>query len=118
MDAQIIQNGKSTDIAHSYQYKNLIIVDLARCKEGFVNYAILENIKNGVMFSPKYDSHTKYFKPPHLVVMANWWPEYWKMSMDRWLIYQLIDGVRYLVPQGDYPDQDMYQTWIPHDKSH
>ncbi len=103
MDAQVIQNGKSTDIAHAYQYKNIVILDLAKCKEGRVNYGIMENIKNGMMFSPKYDSHTKYFKPPHLVVMANWWPEYDKMSMDRWMIYEIHNGERYLVDQENYP---------------
>ena len=49
----------------------------------------MESFKNGRFFSPKYGSCLKRFKPPHVVVFANYMPDLEKLSMDRWDIMDL-----------------------------
>ena len=44
----------------------IVIFDLSRTQADKIDhvYSCIENLKNGIMFSPKYDSGTKIFKPP------------------------------------------------------
>lgn len=44
----------------------------------------METIKNGIMFSSKYDSTMKVYDHPHVVVMAHGLPDTSKLSQDRW----------------------------------
>jgi len=78
------ENGKSADIKYAYQGESIVIFDLARSQEDRVNYEVMESIKNGVLFSPKYTSKVKVFDPPHLIILANFLPDESKMSADRW----------------------------------
>lgn len=105
MDAQCIANGKTTDIAHAYEGRPIVILNLARHQMDFINYDVMEKIKDGLMWSPKYESTTKYFKAPHLIVMANQWPALHKVSLDRWKISILKEGVMTLVEQEDWQEQ-------------
>lgn len=102
MDAQCLANGKSSDIAHAYEGKRIVILNLARHQMGFINYDIMEKIKDGQIWSPKYESTTKYFESPHLVVMANQWPDLHKVSLDRWKVYTLNEGTLTLVDEEDW----------------
>ncbi len=54
-----------------------------------MRYSGLPQSKNGVLFSPKYESGQKIFKPPHVFVFANYEPDQTKLSADRWNIVQL-----------------------------
>lgn len=88
-NAFYIQNGKNADIAYAYDSQEVIVFDLTRSQEERVNYSIIESFKNGVLFSPKYESITKMFKPCKVVVMANFYPDQTKLSSDRWDIMEL-----------------------------
>ncbi len=78
-------NGKSADIAHAYNGEEIVVFDLSRCIEGRFNYGICEDLKNGMLFSGKYNSRSKiYATPPRILVLANWMPDKAKFSADRW----------------------------------
>lgn len=57
--AQIKHNAQTKDLAHAYDGSPIIVMDYTRDKQDFINYSFLEGLKNGVLFSPKYESHTK-----------------------------------------------------------
>lgn len=88
--ASVIGNGKSADI--SYALKDdpkIVLLNLTRTVEGTVNYAAIESIKDGLIFSGKYESRMKVFNPPHVFVFANFAPVIENMSEDRWEIVDL-----------------------------
>ncbi len=81
-------NGKCKDIAYAYNAEDIVIFDLSRSTEGFINYGIMEDLKNGMLFSTKYESSMKVFKPPKIIVMTNFYPNEQKFSKDRWDIIE------------------------------
>lgn len=88
-NACVLNNGSCKDIAYMVNSPKIVIMDLCRDIEGHFNYNILEQIKNGMVFSPKYESSYKVFNSPHLVVFSNWKPQKEKLSKDRWDIRRL-----------------------------
>lgn len=86
------ENGKSADIKHAYQGERVVLFDLSRAQEAHFNYEVLESVKNGIMFSGKYESGMKVYPSPHVIVFANWPPDESKLSADRW-------EVKYLTPE-------------------
>ena len=88
-DAIRLENGKSADIKFAYQGERIVIFDLCRSQMDHFNYEALESMKNGLIFSPKYESKTKIFDIPHVLVFANWLPDQSKLSEDRWNITTL-----------------------------
>lgn len=78
------------DIAYALpEDPKVIIFDFPRTMEDYVNYGAIEQVKNGLMFSSKYESKTKVFNTPHVVVFCNFKPELDKMSKDRWIIKEI-----------------------------
>ncbi len=71
------------------------IFDLSRtCADKIDHiYSLIENFKNGIMFSSKYESGTRIFTPPHVIVFANFIPDILdrgnKLSADRWQTHEL-----------------------------
>lgn len=85
-------NGKSADIAYAIKgTPKIVVFDFSRSQEEHLNYAIIEDVKNGLVFSPKYESCCKIFPIPHVIVFANWPPDMNKMSIDRWDINLITD---------------------------
>jgi len=65
----------------------VLFLDCPRSKQGdFIQYDFLENVKNGRIFSGKYESGMKYLDPVHIVVMMNEDPDLSKLSRDRPII--------------------------------
>lgn len=95
----ILTGGKSDDMKHAISrwkqitghYPVTIIVDLARAtKISAEGYYTLEQIKNAMFFSGKYQSGMiASCNPPNVVVFANTPPDTKMMSKDRWKIYQI-----------------------------
>lgn len=66
------------------KFKN-VFFDIAReekTSEGF--YATLEKFKNGKLTSQKYRGKIITFDCPNIVVFANYYPDLWRLSPDRW----------------------------------
>jgi len=92
LGATVLNNGSFADIAFSLpDVPRIVIFDLPRTIEGRVNYSAIEATKNGLIFSGKYESKTKLFNAPHIVVFANFGPDRTQMSDDRWEIINLDD---------------------------
>lgn len=75
--------GKSVDITHAYNGERIVVFDYVRDAKDYVGYGVIEQMKNGIMFSPKYESGMKAFDPPHVIIFANFAPEDGKFSADR-----------------------------------
>ena len=87
--AFVINSAKSADIAYAYNGENIIVFDLSRSMEERINYDVMEQLKNGRIFSPKYEAKVKVYNIPHVIVLANFPPDYDKMSADRWNVTDL-----------------------------
>ena len=85
-NVQILQPGRKADMAYAYNVDTRIfILDCARSKQDvFIQYDFLEQIKDGRLFSTKYESTTKIFTPPHVIVLMNEMPDETKLSRDRY----------------------------------
>ena len=71
-EVQFFGTGKKEDIFHAVKESTKVFVfDIPRNASQFLQYPVVESIKNGLVFSPKYDSHNKIFKIPHVVVFMN-----------------------------------------------
>lgn len=81
-------SGKESDIAFSYNHEGIVLFDFQRAK-AHINYSTMEDLKNGHLFSGKYESTAKRFNPPHVIVFANTLPDLASMSLDRWQVYKL-----------------------------
>lgn len=88
-NAFLVDCGKLADIAYAYDNQPIVVFDLARDTEDYCPYRAMEAFKNGRFFSPKYNSCLKTFKPPHVVVFANYAPKQEALSQDRWNIVRL-----------------------------
>ncbi len=88
-DAFYIEGGKKSDISYAYDLQETVVFDLSRATEEFVNYSTIESFKNGIIFSPKYESKTKFFKPCRVIVFSNWAPDRRQLSEDRWNVVDL-----------------------------
>jgi len=82
-DAFYVESGKKADISYAYAFQKTVVFDLSRATEKFVNYSTIESFKNGIIFSPKYASTTKFFTPAKIVVFSNWAPDRSQLSEDR-----------------------------------
>lgn len=90
MGASIIGNGAMKDIAFSIgEAPKIVAMNITRTNEGRVNYGAIEAVKDGLVFSSKYESKMKIFNCPHVFVFANFEPNYSSMSQDRWVVVEV-----------------------------
>lgn len=69
-----------------------MFVDAPRSKQGeFIQYDFLEDVKNGYVFSTKYESRVKTLDNVHVVVNMNETPDMSKLSADRYHIIDISD---------------------------
>lgn len=92
--ALVLESGKSGDIAMCFDNHEIVCFDLARTTQEHCNYGIMESLKNGRIFSPKYYSCVKPYPIPHVVVFANYPPKQGSFSEDRIKITELGDRSR------------------------
>jgi len=82
-------NPKTQDAMFAYSSQKYICFDYTRDYQEYVNYGSIEAFKNGIAFSSKYQSTTKVFEPPKIIIFANFHPNEEKLSLDRWKIIDL-----------------------------
>lgn len=95
----LICSGKNSDMKYLIvkyheehgRYPEIIIMDVPRQNLDYISYTGIEEIKNGLFSSTKYECSQVIMNSPHVVVFANREPEYAKMSMDRWNVTNLDD---------------------------
>lgn len=71
----------------------VVFFDIPRSQTN-VSYRAIEQVKNGVITSTKYESQTLILTIPHVVIFANWPPKREMLSEDRWDIRVLGAGDR------------------------
>jgi len=64
--------GKTADCAYAINGSPKMVVWNIP-KEGSINLQAIEMVKDGLIFSPKYESGTKIFNPPKVLIFCNKW---------------------------------------------
>lgn len=90
----MVANGKNSDILAQLvafqqttgDWPRIVIMNLPRCTDGHVSYTSLEQIKDGLAMSGKYEGGQIIMNSPHVFVFANIEPDYTKMSVDRFSV--------------------------------
>lgn len=93
----LILSGKASDMKYGIvkymekkvNYPELIVLDIPRSNNDFISYGGIEEIKNGIFFSSKYESSMVVGNSPHIFVFSNDRPDMSKMSKDRWKIREI-----------------------------
>lgn len=88
---QYVSGAKATDIFHSIGHPKVVIFDFPRASDDFRPWASVEKIKDGIFFSSKYDSRSRYIETPHVIVFTNSMIEAGKLSKDRIEIIRLSE---------------------------
>lgn len=89
---QVLSVGKRDDLALVIDVtKDVFLFDVPRGSMEFLQYSILEKLKDRMIFSPKYASSMKILQHlPHVVVFANEDPDRTKMTADRYKVINLM----------------------------
>jgi len=77
---------------------NLIVFNLPRNNGNKISYSALEAMKDGLVCNTKFETGSKIFNAPHIIVFANKEPEYAKMSSDRWTVLNVDNYEEYEQP--------------------
>lgn len=90
-DGQMLGIGKRDDIAHAIDpSKRVFFFNVPRGGIDKLQYTILEQLKDRLVFAPKYDSRTKTIQNKcHVIVFSNECPDMTAMSDDRYKIIHL-----------------------------
>jgi len=88
---QMLGVGKRDDLAHAIDTsKSIFLFNVPRGGMEHLQYTVLEQLKDRMIFSPKYCSMTKLMETNvHVVVFCNEEPDLSKMSFDRYRIVGL-----------------------------
>lgn len=92
--ACLLEPSKKADMAHVFASdpKEIVVFDCTRKTEQIgigPAYSLAEQMKNGTLFSGKYNSRTVLFKKPHVIFFANFQPDMTVWSEDRYDITKL-----------------------------
>ena len=91
-EGQCFDSTNKKDVAYALNpEKNTFIFDVTRATEPKMSLQILESIKNGIVFSGKYESGTKIVSNAKVILMANSFNELHEaqLSVDRFMILHL-----------------------------
>lgn len=98
-DGYYVTGGKFGDIQYGYQFQRVVFFDWARKKSmEEIPWSVIENFKNGIFFSSKYESSVRRFRPPHVVVLSNYLPDRDSLSRDRWKVFEIKEDKLWLRP--------------------
>lgn len=105
----VLGNGKGHDVFHQIckmkypeneklrgRNPSIIILDAPRSAQGYIDYAALECMKNGLFYSGKFKGGQCFYPKCHVVVFANEQPKVTNiMSADKWDIHRVKRSKRY-----------------------
>ncbi len=88
--SQFMTPGKVADMAYELsEDKKVLFINVTRQKTETFQYSFVESVKDGMVFSPKYESRMKRLSKMHVVVLMNQDPDTTLMSQDRFNIIKL-----------------------------
>ena len=85
----IVVQGQARDVFHEWQGEPIVIFDISHSLSEKIDYSAMDSIKNGIVFSGKYDSKVTFYKQPEVLVFASCYPRRSAMSEDRWDITKI-----------------------------
>lgn len=90
-DVQLLGVGKIVDVAYAIdETKRVFLFNVPRTAMQYLQYTILEQLKDRFIFSTKYQSSMKVVtRPCHVIVFCNEPPDMTKMTADRYVITEL-----------------------------
>lgn len=89
-DAFIMRPTKHADMAYALPNElRVLFLDCTRQQVEFMPYTFMEELKDGLVFSCKYESCVKKYNDMHVVVLMNQEPDMTKLSEDRYNIIYL-----------------------------
>lgn len=92
-----LSGGKANDILYQVVKRKedptIVLFNLTRTQEGKTSYQAIESIKDGLVASGKYEGGFRMFPSPHVIVFANWPPDYNALSRDRWIVRELDNNL-------------------------
>jgi len=90
-DVQYLRPGRRDDMAHAVDTnKRIFLIDVPRGQMEYLQYSVLEMLKDRLIFSPKYFSVTKMIgHPTRVLVFCNEYPNPNALSVDRVSVTQL-----------------------------
>jgi len=97
----LILSGKAHDMKNgiiNFKEQNGCVPRTIMCniprstEERFISWQGMEEIKDMLFYSGKYEGGMVNERPPHFIMFANWEPETGHMSGDRWNIVRIPDG--------------------------
>lgn len=94
----MICEGKKVDIFNGFKsyleehkdYPQVCLLDIPRCNSGFISWSAIEEIKNGLFYSGKYEGGVIELLPLHVICFANFMPPEDMLSQDRWRIVRIL----------------------------
>lgn len=98
----IICSGKSSDVfnqvlswtnANEEMSPKVVVCDIPRQALNYVNYSCMEKLKDGLIYSGKYEGGVVALDKLHVICFANERPDTYTMSSDRWNIINLRNEV-------------------------
>lgn len=97
----IIGSGKKNDVFNQIntminvecKEPRVIVLDIPRDNIDYIHYGTIEEIKNGCIYSGKYEGGRCLFNNPHVIIFANTPPRREKMSADRWFVREIYDDI-------------------------
>lgn len=92
-DAQLLGIGKKDDIAYIIdQTKRIFFFNIERGGMEYLNYKTLENLKDRLVLSTKYQGKLKkLWAKPHVIVFCNEYPDMTKLTEDRYEIRECVN---------------------------
>lgn len=95
----LICDGKKTDVLNALKVKcidndediEIVLMDIPRHQQEYINYGLLEQLKDGHIYSGKYEGGEIWLDNIHVIVFSNSYPELNKFSNDRWHIIDLSE---------------------------
>lgn len=85
---QVMKIGKRDDMAYAIdETKSVFLFDVPRTQMMYLQYSVLEMLKDQLVFSPKYESGMKVLlETPLVIVFSNEEPDRTQMSYDRYKV--------------------------------
>lgn len=94
----IISSGKAADVFNQLNttidkeiVPKVVLCDVPRVVADYVSYQALEKLKDGLLYSGKYEGGLCCFGDVHVIAFANQRPKTDTMSLDRWKLYEVKD---------------------------
>ena len=92
----LIADGKKDNVLHQLCKMldeeiepKIVILDIPRHGKDYMNYGLIEQIKDGCIYSGKYEGGDCIIDNVHIIIFANFEPDESKFSEDRWNIVHI-----------------------------